>query len=191
MKRLLVLLASALLLALAGCSTTGSVATDAADDAAAREQAQSQAEARAQAEADERARAEARAAEERARLAANPLEDPDSPLAQRIVYFEFDSSELSAADMELLQAHAQYLSANPDLELVIEGHTDERGSREYNLALGERRANAVKRILTLNGVGIDQVESISFGEEKPVAHGQNEEAWRQNRRGVLVYGQQY
>lgn len=115
------------------------------------------------------------------------LRDPQSILAQRVFYFDFNSSELSAMDQEALSAHARLLSQNPDMAVVLEGHADERGSREYNLALGERRAKAIERILTLQGVGPEQIQVISFGEERPVALGHDEEAWRLNRRVELLY----
>jgi peptidoglycan-associated lipoprotein len=115
------------------------------------------------------------------------LSDKNSILAQRVFYFDFNSSELSVADREALKAHARLLSANPDLSVVVEGHADERGSREYNLALGERRAKAIEEILNLQGVAKEQIQVISFGEERPVALGHDEEAWRLNRRVELLY----
>lgn len=118
------------------------------------------------------------------------LDDPASPLSTRVIYFGFDSNEVSSEDMAVLQAHGRYLSENPDQQIVIEGHTDERGSREYNLALGERRADAVKQVLVLSGASEAQIESVSFGEEKPAALGSNEEAWAENRRAELLYTQQ-
>lgn len=115
------------------------------------------------------------------------LSDPNSILSTRVFYFDFNSSELSAADQEALAAHARLLSANPSISVVLEGHADERGSREYNLALGERRAKAIERVLSLQGVGPEQIQVISFGEERPVALGHDEEAWRLNRRVELLY----
>lgn len=115
------------------------------------------------------------------------LSDPASVLSKRVFYFEFNSSELSEADRKALDAHASLLSSNPDISVVLEGHADERGSREYNLALGERRAKALERILNLKGVAAEQIQVISFGEERPVALGHDEEAWRLNRRVELLY----
>lgn len=115
------------------------------------------------------------------------LSDPASVLSKRVFYFEFNSSELSEADREALATHARLLSENPDLTVVLEGHADERGSREYNLALGERRAKAIERMLNLQGVAREQIQVISFGEERPVALGHDEEAWRLNRRVELLY----
>ena len=120
-------------------------------------------------------------------FAGSPLDDPDSPLSTRVVYFEFDSSEVRAEDRELLATHAGYLADHPEVSVVLEGHTDERGSREYNLALGERRAKAVQRILVLNGAAQDQLQVVSFGEERPVATGHDESAWSLNRRVELIY----
>lgn len=115
------------------------------------------------------------------------LSDPENILATRVFYFDFNSSELSQSDREALEAHARLLSNNPDISVVLEGHADERGSREYNLALGERRAKAIERILSLQGVGQDQLQVISFGEERPAALGHDDEAWRLNRRVELLY----
>lgn len=115
------------------------------------------------------------------------LEDPDSPIAKRTVHFDFDSSEVREEDMPILESHGEFLADHPAQQITVEGHTDERGSREYNLALGERRAEAVKRILVLNGAGEDQLEIVSYGEENPVASGSSEEDYEQNRRAELVY----
>ncbi len=115
------------------------------------------------------------------------LNDPNSPLSRRVIYFEFDSAEISMADQDTLQAHAGYLAANAGQRVTLEGHTDERGSREYNVALGDRRAQSVQRILELNGVGADQVTVVSYGEEKPAADGHSEAAWRLNRRVEIMY----
>lgn len=131
--------------------------------------------------------AEAQAMEAEGALAASELEDPTGQLAERVVYFEFDSSAIRADDIGLIEAHGAYLATHPDQQVVVEGHTDERGSREYNLALGERRAKAVAQALALNGAAPEQVEVVSFGEEKPAQTGQNEAAWSQNRRAEIIY----
>ena len=115
------------------------------------------------------------------------LNDPNSPLSRRVIYFEYDSAEISDSDQELLIQHAGFLVANPGQHLTLEGHTDERGSREYNIALGDQRALSVQRILELNGVAAEQVTIVSYGEEKPAAEGHSEAAWRLNRRVELVY----
>ena len=115
------------------------------------------------------------------------LNDPNSPLSRRVIYFEYDSAEISDMDQELLVTHAGYLAANPATHITLEGNTDERGSREYNIALGDRRALSVQRILELNGVSPDQITIVSYGEEKPAAEGHSDAAWRLNRRVELVY----
>lgn len=115
------------------------------------------------------------------------LNDPASPLAVRVFYFEFNSAELSEADREALATHARLLNEKRDVSVVLEGHADERGSREYNLALGERRAKVIERVLTLQGVSPEQIQVISFGEERPQAFEHDEESWRLNRRVQLLY----
>jgi peptidoglycan-associated lipoprotein len=115
------------------------------------------------------------------------LSDPNIPLSKRVFYFDLNSSELSAEDREALAYHARFLNTFPNVSVVVEGHADERGSREYNLALGERRAKTIERILNLEGVPKEQIQDISFGEERPVAMGHDEEAWRLNRRVELLY----
>jgi peptidoglycan-associated lipoprotein len=117
----------------------------------------------------------------------NPLEDPSSPLSERVIYFDFDQSEIKPKYQDVLAAHGEYLATHPEKSVTVEGHTDERGSREYNLALGERRAQAVQKILLLNGAAGEQVDIVSYGEEKPADPGHNEQAWSQNRRAELVY----
>ena len=106
---------------------------------------------------------------------------------QTVFYFDFDQSVVKAAGFNDLEKHAAYLRANPAAQVVLEGHADERGTREYNIALGERRANAVSRFLQVNGVSASQVESVSFGEEKPAVLGHSEGSWSQNRRVELKY----
>jgi peptidoglycan-associated lipoprotein len=114
--------------------------------------------------------------------------DPRSSLSTaRSVYFEFDDTALKPEFSPLLEQHGKYLAANPSLAIKVEGNTDERGSAEYNLALGQKRAQAVLRALKLYGVRDTQVEAISWGEEKPKAVGHDESAWAQNRRADLRY----
>lgn len=108
-------------------------------------------------------------------------------LAKRVVHFDYDSSDLSNQDLQTLQAHAQFLMANANSKIALTGHTDERGTREYNMALGERRAKAVQSYLITNGVSASQLEAISYGKEMPVNTASNEEAWRENRRVELNY----
>jgi len=102
-------------------------------------------------------------------------------------YFDFDTAEIKAEAREVLVAHARFLESNPNEQVRLEGHADERGSKEYNLALGERRANAVERFLIVNGASRGQLETVSYGEEKPAVMGSNESAWAQNRRVELVF----
>jgi peptidoglycan-associated lipoprotein len=108
-------------------------------------------------------------------------------LATRVVYFDFDSSEIKGAGVALVAAHSRYLAANPGTRVRLEGHTDERGSREYNIGLGERRAQAVRRALMLQGALDGQLSTVSYGEERPTAAGHDEEAWAKNRRVEIVY----
>ncbi len=108
-------------------------------------------------------------------------------LAKRIIYFDFDSSEIRGEGTEIVSAHAKHVSGAPALRIRLEGHTDERGSREYNIGLGERRAQAVRRALMLQGAGDPQLSTVSYGEERPVGAGSDEAAWTQNRRVELVY----
>jgi peptidoglycan-associated lipoprotein len=105
----------------------------------------------------------------------------------RIIYFDYDSYEIKSEFQPLIEAHARFLKANSARRVSIEGHTDERGGREYNLALGQRRAEAVRRALVLLGVADNRLEAVSFGKEKPAVPGSDEAAWAQNRRAELVY----
>ena len=118
---------------------------------------------------------------------AEDLDNPDSLLSQRVVYFDYDMATIRSEFREMLALHARYLQENPMARMTIEGHADERGSREYNLALGEKRGNAVANLLRAQGAGSDQIEVVSYGEERPVATCSNDSCWSQNRRGVLVY----
>ena len=118
----------------------------------------------------------------------SPLVDADGSELTLVIYFDFDSSEVHPDDRVVVEAHAQYLARDTNLEVVLEGHADERGSREYNVALGERRANGVRDMLRLLGVGDHQVSTVSYGEELPEAIGHEEESWSRNRRVVFAYG---
>lgn len=115
------------------------------------------------------------------------LNDPSHALAKRSIYFDFDSYTVTDDYQPLLQAHAQYLKGHPQRHVLIQGNTDERGTSEYNLALGQRRAEAVRRALGLLGVNDSQMEAVSLGKEKPTTTGHDEEAWAQDRRADLVY----
>ena len=119
--------------------------------------------------------------------AANPLRDPNNILSKRNIFFEFDSFAVSDQYKPSVEAHARYLAQNRSAKLTIQGHTDERGSREYNIALGQKRADAVKRMMTLLGVQEMQIETVSFGKEKPRNLGHDEAAWADNRRVDIVY----
>ena len=111
----------------------------------------------------------------------------DDPLQNRVVYFEFDRSDIQPEYQALVSAHGRYLSSNPAVRVRLEGHADERGSREYNIGLGERRAQAVRQLLLLQGVSPAQISTVSYGEERPAVLGSDEEAWALNRRVELVY----
>jgi len=115
------------------------------------------------------------------------LNDPNSPLSQRVLYFDLDSSQIKDEDRGIITVHAQFLAAHSEISVVLEGHADERGSREYNIALGEKRAKAVKQIMSLQGVSDKQIQVISFGEERPVALGHDASAWNLNRRVEILY----
>jgi peptidoglycan-associated lipoprotein len=114
--------------------------------------------------------------------------DPNSPISrERSVYFEFDESVIPPTSMPVVERQGQYLAKNGALHVRVEGNTDERGGSEYNLALGQRRADAVKKALMIYGVKDGQVETVSFGKERPKATGHDEAAWAQNRRADVVY----
>jgi peptidoglycan-associated lipoprotein len=117
----------------------------------------------------------------------DPLNDPQGVLAKRSVYFDLDSYVVKDDYKPLLEAHARYLNAHKDRHIVIQGNTDERGGREYNLALGQKRAEAVRRAMGLLGVQQNQMEAISFGKEKPKALGNDEAAYAENRRADIAY----
>ncbi len=120
-------------------------------------------------------------------VATDALEDPNSILSKRSAFFDFDKSVVKEEDKPVVQAHGQYLKEHADRTVEVQGNCDERGSSEYNLALGQRRADAVKKMLVVSGAGAKQVTTVSFGEEKPRATGHNEAAWSQNRRADIAY----
>ena len=119
--------------------------------------------------------------------AGKSLDSKADMLAKRRVYFAFDSSAVDAENRAIVEAHAAYLAANKNIKVVLEGHTDERGTREYNLALGERRAQAVERMVKALGVSADRVKNTSYGEEKALAMDHTEAAWALNRRVEIIY----
>jgi peptidoglycan-associated lipoprotein len=115
------------------------------------------------------------------------LRDPASPLSKRVIYFDLDSDAVRAEYRDLVEAHAGFLKDNGAARIILQGHTDERGSRDYNLALGQRRAEAVKQAMSLLGLREEQAETVSLGEEKPVQEGNDESAWQLNRRAEIHY----
>lgn len=120
-------------------------------------------------------------------VAANPLKDPNNILSKRSVYFDFDKSVVKDEFKPMVEAHAKYLQAHGDAKMTVQGNTDERGSREYNIGLGQRRADAVKKVMNVLGVADKQVETVSFGEEKPRKDCHEESCWQENRRADIVY----
>jgi peptidoglycan-associated lipoprotein len=108
-------------------------------------------------------------------------------LAKRVIYFDFDSSEIKGDGTDIVGAHAKYLANNPTARVRLEGHTDDRGSREYNIGLGERRAQSVRRALLLQGATEAQLSTVSYGDERPAVAGHDEAAWSKNRRVEIVY----
>ena len=174
MNRLKISTVLAMLLLAAGCATT-----ETQDDEAAR--------AAEEARRAEQDRVQAGGVGTPERMQLDPLDDPESDLSKRTVYFEFDRSDIPSEHLETLDAHARYLIQNPGVTIRLEGHADERGSREYNIGLGDRRAQAVRRILLFQGVANDQVKTVSYGEERPAVEGHTEDAYAKNRRVEIVY----
>jgi len=117
----------------------------------------------------------------------NAINDPNNVLSEKIIYFSYDSNTVADDYIELVKHHGKYLSFNASASVRLEGHADERGTREYNVALAERRAQAVKQVMLYEGAGNDQISIISYGEEKPVAFGHDEESMSLNRRVEIVY----
>jgi peptidoglycan-associated lipoprotein len=117
----------------------------------------------------------------------DPLNDPQGILSKRSIYFDYDSYSVKEEFRSVVEAHAQYLNTHKDRKIIIQGNTDDRGGTEYNLALGQKRAEAVRKALVLLGVSDAQVEAVSFGKEKPKALGSDEAAWAENRRADIAY----
>lgn len=115
----------------------------------------------------------------------DPFEDPSNPLSTLVIYFDYDSSDVK--ELDVANAHAKYLAEHPSAQIRLEGHADERGTREYNVALSERRALAVKELMMFRGVRPNQITVVAYGEERPVAFGHNEASWQPNRRVEIVY----
>ncbi|WP_154222777.1 peptidoglycan-associated lipoprotein Pal [Marinicella rhabdoformis] len=122
-------------------------------------------------------------------ICCNPadLENGESLLSKRVIYFDYDQATINSEYRELIALHARYLSENPGARMTLEGHADERGSREYNLALGEKRGQAVANLMQAQGAGSNQINVVSYGEERPEATCSNDSCWSQNRRAVVVY----
>ena len=121
----------------------------------------------------------------------NPLKDPKNVLSKRSVYYEYDKFDVREEFKPMLQAHARYLAQHADAKMLVQGNCDERGSREYNIALGQKRADGVKKLLLLMGAQDKQIESVSLGEEKPRCSEQTEECYAQNRRSDMLYTGEY
>ena len=124
-----------------------------------------------------------------AQAAQQMLDNAEGDLASRTIYFEYDSAKLTEESIAILETHGDFIASNSVdvVSVVLEGHADERGSREYNIALGDRRAQSVRRVLLFQGASSDQIETVSYGEEKPAVEGQFEAAWAKNRRVELIY----
>lgn len=119
------------------------------------------------------------------------LKDPKSVLSKRSVYFDFDKFDIKDEYRGLVEAHAKFLRENPSAKMLIQGNADDRGSREYNVGLGQRRSESMKKMLTLLGARDEQVEAVSLGEEKPICADQSEECWGKNRRGDMLYSGEF
>jgi peptidoglycan-associated lipoprotein len=119
------------------------------------------------------------------------LKDPSNVLSRRTIYFDFDRFEVKDEYRSLVEAHAKFLRENPSAKMLIQGNADERGSREYNVGLGQRRSDSVKKMLVLLGVRDNQIEAVSLGEEKPACSEHSEECWAKNRRDDMLYNGEY
>jgi peptidoglycan-associated lipoprotein len=115
------------------------------------------------------------------------LDKADSNIANRVIYFEYDSAKISNDSLSMIEAHGNFIASNGNVSARLEGNTDERGTREHNIALGDRRAQSVRRLLMFQGASADQLETISYGEERPAVTGHTEDAWAKNRRVEIVY----
>ena len=139
------------------------------------------------AESDQESGAQAHGAQGGSNFQGHVLDDPDSLLSRRVIYFEYNSAAIRDEDRLVIQSHAEYMAAHNYAAISLEGHSDERGTREYNIALAERRAKAVRQLLLFQGASASQLETISFGEEQPLADGHDEGSWQQNRRVEINY----
>lgn len=118
---------------------------------------------------------------------AERLAETEGALANRTIYFEYDSAALTDESIAILETHGSFIAGSGEVSVRLEGHADERGSREYNIALGDRRAQSVRRVLLFQGAATSQIDTVSYGEERPVDSGHSEEAWAKNRRVELIY----
>jgi len=181
--RILPIVAAASLVALfAACSTTGDAAKPAAKPDAAAAPAPTATARKAAPTVDLTARGGNNAA---------MLKDPNNILSKRQIFFEFDKFDIKPEYKSLVEAHAKYLRENPGAKMLLQGNADERGSREYNVGLGQRRSDTVKRALVLLGAKEGQVESVSLGEEKPMCTEHAEGCWAKNRRDDMLYNGEY
>ena len=163
-------------LVMVGCSSTGKKGGQAQGSLPANEQPSVTAPPQAEGEISRSVDAEG-----------NPINPQTGMPLGRVIYFAYDKAVLPPESLALLEQHAAFLRANPDRRVLIEGNTDERGTREYNLALGERRAISARQFMSLLGASGQQMRTLSYGEERPAALGNNEEAWALNRRVVIIY----
>jgi len=120
-------------------------------------------------------------------VTANPLKDPNNILSKRSVYYDLDKTDVKAEYKPMIEAHSRYLASNKGAKVAVQGNCDERGSREYNIALGNRRADSVRKMMNVMGASDSQIEVVSFGEEKPRAACHDESCWAENRRSDIVY----
>lgn len=120
-------------------------------------------------------------------MSVNPLTDPSNILSKRTIYFDYDSDEVKSEYRALVEAHAKYLTGHPEARVTLQGHADERGAREYNISLGQRRSASVKQVMNLLGVQDSQIETVSFGEEKASVGCTNDSCWKEDRRVDIVY----
>jgi len=179
--RLLLVLVAACLLA--ACASTG----EKSGGAAVEDRSTTATESGAAGGGGEQGQAQTYGAGEDSASGFSELNEPGSILSTRTIYFDYDSSNIKPEFQNVVQAHAEFLADHPDVTVSLEGHADERGSREYNLALGERRARAVKQQMVLLGANADQLRVVSYGEERPAVEGHDEYAWSRNRRVEIVY----
>lgn len=174
-------------LLLSGCASQDEVLDNQTDQGAMAGQMTTESDGTATAIAGDGSDTQTSALQDEMLTAQQLLEQVDSPLAARVIYFEYDSAKVSDESLALLEAHGNFIAGNGNVSVRLEGHADERGSREYNIALGDRRAQSVRRILLFQGASTDQIDTISYGEEQPAELGHDESSWARNRRVELAY----